>query len=182
MDFTFSIGNMIAVAVFIISFLALAWKVVDSLIKRNEDAKERTLNRELKSKDKMMDRELEHNKELERQKIELGKELERQKQRHVQVLIDGIKTEIGKIDTKLGKVHDSYIKLNVKFESNADECAVIMEEVQSYFKITKARFEIIEKQMNSNTAGVEGFKTKLIKINNDLIMVKNVANKLRTKS
>ena len=56
-----------------------------------------------------------------------------------------------------------------------------MEQVQNYFKITKAKFETLEKQIDMNSSGVADFKTKLIKINDDLLLVKSVADKVRNK-
>jgi len=175
-----SLEMLFTVLALFVGLAGLIWKMVDSLIQRQESAKKRIIESEKQSKKEALDRELDANKRLEEEKAQIQKELEKQKQRHVDQLIQGIREEISKLDKKLSRVHESYIELNTKFESNEDKYNQVLTEVHEFFKTTKARFDMLEKQASNHEASIEDIKTRLMDIGNDLVIVKDAADKVRS--
>ena len=153
---------------FLVAVIGLVWKVFTDLINKNEA-----------SKNRLLDKQHSKNLELQREKAELQKQLEAEKKRYVENMINEVKQQISGLYEKFNEVNGRYIKLATQHESNENQREGLLKEVDNYFNMTKINIAALEKKVDGNH---QQFQSKVIEISNDLLLIKEVAKKVKKES
>lgn len=133
-----------------------------------------------KQQDRHDDRRYQRELKLEKDKVTIQKELESTKQRHAQKLIDAIKGEMGDIKKEVKKLSESFIRVDEKLINNAATQARNFNMVNDFISTTTTRFRILEQEVKSGSLETRReFKSQIVKIKEDLVVVKSIANKVR---
>lgn len=148
---------------FLVAVIALIWKVVRDIIKNNEEAKNR-----------LLDKQHSKNLHLQQEKAELQKQLEAEKKRYIEKMIEEVKNEIEKMDDKLDKVINDNTKLTTHQENNEKRYTEILNQVQDYYKMTEKNLGRIENKEKSNCSQINQIKESIKTIDLDIIMLKKV--------
>lgn len=153
-----------------VTFAGLMWTVVNSLqsrkIKKEEKQDERRYQRELK---------------LEEQKIELQKELEATKQRHVQKLIDAVKEEMTGIKAEVKALAKSFYQIEGRLESNAALAERHVSDMEKFVVKAEEKFRELDKAVSAFHKDVQQYRTQIQQINDDLVIVRDLATKIKKK-
>lgn len=144
-----------------IPIIGLIWGISIKLIERGEQAKNRVIDRQYRK-----------NSTLEKEKAVLQKELDAGKRRHIQNLVDEIKKEVNKLDTKVNTISNICTKLDTQMESHTNSESRLLDEMASFTKETRLRFQQLEKDVAVTNA-------QYIKVGEDITMIKNLATKIR---
>lgn len=112
---------------FLIATIALVWKVFSDLIKKNEAAKNR-----------LLDKQHDKNVQLQKEKAELQRELESEKKRYVEAMINDVKGEIKNLYHKFNEVNERYIRLEEKNERIEEMFNQKLETIEQELRKVKA--------------------------------------------
>ena len=159
---------------FLLAGVVFIWNVVNKVVDRAAKNKKELLEKEYK------DKEL-----LQIKNAELQKEVESQKKRYVQEMIDGVNKNIEKLDKKFSEVHTAYMEISKSHAVSEERYSNILLQVENYFKMTEANVKTLEKTLKNGMLGkhkeIEQIKTKLHHINEDLVLVKQIADGVKAK-
>lgn len=146
-----------------ISIIGLIWTISIKIIERTEQ-----------SRNRVIDRQHRKNSVLEKEKAVIQKELESNKSRHIQKLVDEIKTEVKKLDVKVDGIAHTCTKLDTQMKQHTSSETRLLDEMSSFTKETRIRFQQLEKD-------VAVTKSQYVNVGKDITMIKDIATKIRNK-
>jgi len=157
------------------------FKLYDAVSVRREKREEKKREFERQEAEKDDERRYKRELKLEQDKVTLQKELEATKQRHVQKLIDAVRCEMKKIETEVKSLSTSFARVDERMKVSVETEARSIQMVNDFIQTTTNRFRMMEQEMKQRNGDLaQEFRTEIKKISEDLILVRGIADKVRS--